>query len=186
MAGLIDKFQKLPLSEWILVLQVKKGNKEAFGALYQLYLDKIYRFIFFKVQQNRQLAEDLTEVSFMKAWSKIDLYKKTGGSFSSWLYTIARNTVIDHFREQNKLTSLQEDHHVDSTQIEENIFTKLEIERVQEAMKYLTDEQREIITLKFINDMSNKEIANILGKNEDAIRAMQYRALQELRKRLKE
>ncbi|MDE2026743.1 MAG: sigma-70 family RNA polymerase sigma factor, partial [Patescibacteria group bacterium] len=126
----------------------------------------------------------LTEVSFIKAWEKIDLYKKEGGSFSSWIYTIARNTVIDYFREHNRLTSLSEDQIDGENNAEEKIMITFEIERVQEAMKYLTVEQQEIITLKFINDMSNKEIAIFLGKKEDAIRALQYRALQELRKRL--
>ncbi|MDE2026747.1 MAG: sigma-70 family RNA polymerase sigma factor, partial [Patescibacteria group bacterium] len=84
-----------------------------------------------------------------------------------------------------RLTSLPEDQVDGENNVEEKIMMTFEIERVQEAMQYLTAEQQEIITLKFINDMSNKEIAVFLGKKEDAIRAMQYRALQELRKRLK-
>ena len=185
MPAFFNKFQKLPIAEWLLVQQVKSGNKEAFGTLYSFYLDKIYRYIFFRVNQSTEIAEDLTEVSFVKAWEKIDLYKKEGGSFSSWLYTIARNTVIDHFREQNRLTSLPDEQIDDGNDTEEKMLITFELERVQEAMKDLTVEQQEIITLKFINDMSNKEIAVFLGKNEDAIRALQYRALQELRKRLK-
>ena len=185
MRALVKKFQRLPISEWILIQKVKQGDKEAFGTLYSFYLDKIFRYIFFRVNQIEPVAEDLTEVSFLKAWEKIEQYKKTGGSFSSWLYTIARNTVIDHFREQNRLSSLPDTHIDDKQNVEETMFITFEIERVQEAMKYLTAEQQEIITLKFINDMSNKEISVFLGKNEDAIRALQYRALQELRKRLK-
>ncbi|MDE2588202.1 MAG: sigma-70 family RNA polymerase sigma factor [Patescibacteria group bacterium] len=184
MPAFFSKFQKLPISEWILVQKVKLGDKEAFGTLYSFYLDKIFRYIFFRVNQQMEVAEDLTEVSFIKAWEKIDLYKKEGGSFSSWIYTIARNTVIDYFREHNRLTSLSEDQIDGENNAEEKIMITFEIERVQEAMKYLTVEQQEIITLKFINDMSNKEIAIFLGKKEDAIRALQYRALQELRKRL--
>jgi len=185
MRALVKKFQKLPISEWILIQKVKRGNKEAFGTLYSFYLEKIYRYIFFKVNQEIQLAEDLTEVTFLKAWEKIEQYKQEGGTFSSWIYTIARNTVIDHFREHNRLTNLQENH-IDETQsMEEKIFDTIEVGRIQEAMQYLTDEQQEIITMKFINDMSNKEIAVILGKKEEAIRAMQYRGLQELRKRLR-
>ena len=187
MPAFLRRFQKLSISEWILVQQVKRGDKEAFGALYELYIEKIYRYIFFRVHQHVAVAEDLTEVVFVKAWQKIDMYNKTGGSFSSWLYSIARNTVIDHFRSSARQNVVLTDDHIDEQKnVEHEVYVKFELERIQEALRFLTDEQQEIITFKFVNELSNKEIAKLLNKKEDAIRAMQYRALQELRKRLKE
>jgi RNA polymerase sigma-70 factor (ECF subfamily) len=183
MPAFLKRFQKQrKVSEWILVQQVKLGDREAFGKLYQLYLDKIYRFIYFRVDQQKELAEDIAADVFVKAWSKIETFKKqTKGSFQAWLYMIARNTVIDTYREAKKSVRLEEYIPDEKANHEEKILFALEIDEAKNAIKKLTQEQQDVLILKFVNDVSNKEIATILGKREDAIRALQYRALKELR-----
>lgn len=192
MSRLITKgFQTFALlPEWILIQRAKLGEKEAFGKLYELYVDRLYRYCFFRVGNNRELAEDLVQSSFIKAWEKIDTFGKglpagRQGSFQAWLYTITRNTLVDHIRSDKQNVSIDETFADEKQELEEHVHKKMEVEKVMKAVKYLTDEQQELIILKFIEDLSNKEIAKILGKKEDAIRAMQYRALQELRKILK-
>jgi len=178
MQALAKRFQKFLIPEWILVKQAKLGDREAFGKLYQFYIDKIYRYVFFRVNQEKPLAEDITADIFIKAWEKIEQF--TTGSFQAWLYKIARNTVIDFYRQDKKHIVLEEAIVDEKANYEEEIFTKFEIERVKAALCLLTPEQQEIITLKFIEDVSNAQIANILGKREDAIRALQHRAIKAL------
>lgn len=176
------RFQKLlSLPEWVLVGKAQQGDKEAFGKLYELYVDKIYRYIFFRIGQERQKAEDITEIVFVRVWEKLDTFKT--GNFQAWVYAIARNALIDHYR-KDKPEAILHENIAEEKDHEEQVFLSLEIERVMQAMKKLTEEQQEVLTLKFINDMSYKEIAKILGKREDAVRAMQYRALQALREEL--
>ncbi len=181
-------FQALALPfVWILIQRAKHGDKQAFGTLYQMYLDRIYRYIFFKTRQNRTLAEDLTSEVFVKAWQKIDTFGKSlpagrQGSFQAWLYTIARNTLIDHIRSIHTHVVLNENIPDEKETIEESVDQKMTIEKVMQCLDSLTTEQREIIILRFVNDLSYKEIVHIIGKKEEAIRAMQYRALKILRK----
>lgn len=184
MSRLVHKgFQTFALlPEWILIKRAKLGEKEAFGKLYEHYVDRLYRYVFFRVENNRELAEDLVQSAFVKAWEKLETFEK--GSFQAWLYTIVRNTMLDHFRTEKPQIELHEAIVDDKQKVEEQVLKQLEVQKVMDALRFLTDEQKELITLKFVEDMSNKEIAQILGKEEDAIRAMQYRALKELKKRL--
>ena len=181
MSRLIKGFQTFAfLPEWILIKRAKLGEKEAFGKLYAIYVDRLYRYCFFRVGNNRELAEDIVQSAFIKAWEKLETFKK--GSFQAWLYTITRNTLIDHVRlkkPQVVLTDMVVD---DKQQIEDAVLKKIAVEKIMDALRFLTDEQRDIIILKFVDEMSNKEIAHMLGKEEDAIRAMQYRAIKQLKK----
>lgn len=183
MQALAQRLQKIfSVPEWIYVQQAKLGDREAFGKLYQLYLDKIYRYVYFRVGQNKELAEDLASDVFVKAWEKLGQYKE--GSFQAWIYAIARNTVIDNYRTQKQHVALTETIADEKQNHEEEIFKKLEIEKIKQALSKLTDEQQEIITLKFINDVPNTQIADIMGKREDAVRALQSRAIKALQELL--
>lgn len=182
MGGLLKKrFQTINLvPEWILIKQAKLGDRDAFGKLYQKYLDKLYRYIYFRVGQDTHMAEDMTQSVFTKAWEKLKSF--TGGSFQAWLYTIARNAVIDYYRSARATVALEETI-IDDTQMpEESVMQRMQLEKVKRAFGYLTSEQQDVVTMRFINDMSHKEIAQVLGKKEDAVRALQYRALKELKK----
>ena len=183
MRGLIQRFQTLTLlPDWILVQQAKLGEKEAFGRLYEKYLDRLYRYVFYRCDQRKELAEDLVQTVFIKAWEKIELFDK--GSFQAWLYTIARNTLIDHIRVQKVQEQLDENMMDEKKSIEEQAHTTLQVDQVMQHLSLLTEEQQEVVLLRFVNELSYKEIAQALDKKEDAVRALQYRALKELRERM--
>lgn len=168
-----------------MVTLASKGDTAAFAALYENYLDPIYRFIFVRVR-TPELAEDLTQTVFMKAWQALPKLEEREHAFSSWLYTIARNTVIDHWKKKKDVPINDESpiwHTVtDSRPTPDISAMKSEEGRsALELLSVLTDEQRELITLRFIEDKTTEEIASIMNRRADAIRALQYRALKALR-----
>ena len=168
-----------------MIKRVKRGDRDAFGKLYLKYLDAIYRYIYFRVNQDQVVAEDLTETVFFKAWENVKNFKENSGTFKAWLYMIAQNTVIDHYRKPQKTVQSDENFIHETDNIEEKLMNEYEIKNLNQALSYLTDEQREVIILKYIEEASNEEIGKILNKKEDAVRAMQHRALEKLRKILK-
>lgn len=183
------KKSRMPLpNERQLVLQAQAGNSEAFGQLYDAYMERIYRFVYFRVE-DQQTAEDITSQVFLKAWSNLDRFSFSRTPYLAWLYTIAHNAVIDHYRTRKVTTALddvqlaQQDH---AEAVENDIDLSSEMKSIKEALAMLTDEQQKVLTLKFIEGMSNHEIARHLGKREGAIRALQMRGLQALAKQLEE
>ena len=183
------KKSRMPLAnERQLVLQAQDGNSEAFGQLYDAYMERIYRFVYFRVE-DQQTAEDITSQVFLKAWSNLDRFQFSRTPYLAWLYTIAHNAVIDHYRTRKVTTALddvqlsQPDH---SEVVENEIDLTAEMRSVKTALRALTDDQQKVLTLKFIEGMSNNEIARHLGKREGAIRALQMRGLQALAKQLEE
>ncbi len=184
-----QKKSRMPLAnERQLVLQAQAGNSEAFGQLYDAYMERIYRFVYFRVE-DQQTAEDITSQVFLKAWSNLDRFQFSRTPYLAWLYTIAHNAVIDHYRTRKVTTALddvqlsQPDH---SEAVENDIDLTVEMRSVKSALQTLTDDQQRVLTLKFIEGMSNNEIARHLGKREGAIRALQMRGLQALAKQLEE
>ncbi len=180
-------------AEQLLIERSVRGESSAFGQLYDRYLPKIYRFIFFKVG-HREEAEDLTHQVFLSAWENISSFRQQGLPLSSWLYKIARNRVIDHYRTKRTHVPLETDgdfEHIpeDISRLAEgmdDLEKKLLLERIYTSLHKLTDEQQEIIVLRFIEELSNKEIARALEKNEVAIRVLQHRALKNLKKIIEE
>jgi len=170
-----------------IIERVKRGESSAFSALYTAYVGKIYRFIALKVSSVQE-AEDLTHEVFLKALSNIRKYEKRGASFTSWLYEIARNKVIDHYRTKKVNVGLEvidaeivsED--VPLTQTLDNEFQN---ERVRQAILALPEEYQTVLILRFTEDLSPKEIAKIVGKSEGSIRVTQHRALERLKQLLK-
>jgi RNA polymerase sigma-70 factor (ECF subfamily) len=179
----------MPLpNERQLVLQAQAGNSEAFGQLYDAYMERIYRFVYFRVE-DQQTAEDITSQVFLKAWSNLDRFSFNRTPYLAWLYTIAHNAVIDHYRTRKVTAALddvqlsQQDH---AEVVENEIDLTAEMKTIKHALQTLTDDQQKVLTLKFIEGMSNTEIARHLGKREGAIRALQMRGLQALAKQLEE
>lgn len=168
-----------------LVEQAKAGDAQAFGQLYDSSVDRVYRFIFFRVN-DVETAEDLTSVVFVKAWEHLHRYQPQG-PFLAWLYSIARNTVIDHYRTHKQTVSLEEAAPVaaPNTAPDDVIDLQIEMKSLQAAMQHLTGEQREVLTLKFLAEMDTAEIAKRMRKSEGAIRALQMRALQALARIMK-
>ena len=168
-----------------LVEQAKAGDAEAFGHLYDACVDRVYRFIFFRVS-DVPTAEDLTSQVFLKAWQNLGRYRPNG-PILAWLYAIARNTVIDHYRTFKQTVSLDEAAPIaaQDDKLDELVEFQSEMGSLQESLKYLTEEQQEVLILKFISDFDTDQIARRMGKSEGAIRALQMRALQALAKVMK-
>lgn len=159
----------------------KKGDKEAFRELYDAYVKKVYSFVYYKVL-HREQAEDVTSETFLKALSKINSFDVEKGSLLTWLYTIARNTVIDHARVKKETVDLEVAFDLGKEDgLDESVDAKEHVAKVQKYLSTLHEEQREIIIMRVWNDLSYKEIAEILGKSEASCKMMFSRAIGKLR-----
>jgi len=163
-----------------LIEKVRKGDTESFGEIYDILLSDIYRFIFYKVS-HKETAEDLTEDTFFKIWQNLDKYEKTEVPFTSWAYRIAYNTVIDHTRKDKQIVEIIEEIHDEdmSTSREAEQFYNQKI--LERALTHLPETQKEVVILKYVNDLSNKEISEVTGKSETAIRTLLSRAIAKLK-----
>lgn len=169
-----------------LIKNAIKGESEAFGLLYDEHLSPIYRFIFLKVG-NKADAEDICHQVFLNAWQNIGSYRFQGFPFSSWLYKIAANAVVDHWRGKKPNISIDlvsENLFSENPALEEFLDQKTDIAFIGKALKQLEPDQQNVIIMKFIEELSNKEIAYILAKSEGAVRVIQHRALKQLKKLL--
>jgi len=171
-----------------LISAARAGDTASFDALYSHYIPAIYRFVYMKVS-HREEAEDLTHEVFLLAWQNLHRYTSRGFPFSSWLYQIARNKVIDHYRLKKPNISL-EDTHVDlvkiENQMESDVDQELSLEKIKTVLHELTPDQQDVILMKFMEDCTHAEIAVALGKSQGAIRLLQHRAINELKRKLKE
>lgn len=173
-----------------LVEKSAQGNFEAFGEIYSIYLDRIYRYVLYQVGE-KMIAEDLTQEIFLKAWRAIGSYQGHEKGFSAWLFRIAHNHVIDNFRKKRPiLLSVMEDEGLEIPADYGNPLQELETNLAQEEALELISclplQQRQIIALKFIEGLDNQDIEQVTGKSQGAIRVMQMRALVNLRKKLGE
>ncbi len=171
-----------PAHDARLVQRAVAGDPEAFGQLYDVHLEPIYRFIFFRVGDT-SAAEDLTSQVFLKAWEKLAQYEVRGLPFGAWLFRIARNVVIDHYRARRETVSL-EVLEVERVAVVEGVAgeveMKVDVERLMVLLTKLTDEQREVLTLRFMGGLTTEEIAQVMDKQPGAVRALQMRGLQAL------
>jgi RNA polymerase sigma-70 factor, ECF subfamily len=167
----------------VYVAECKKGDTQAFGILYDRYIEKIYRFIYYKTFV-QETAEDLTSDVFKKAFEKIHSFNEVKGTFSAWIYRIARNAVIDYYRTQKRTVPIEDafDLGEEDDTIKDHD-TSLMMKRVREFMKALSPRQREIITLRLWEERSYKEIADLIGGSEDSAKMAFSRAMKELREK---
>lgn len=168
-----------------LVAATKEGNAEAFGQLFDHYSEPVYRYIASRVQRPAD-AEDLTQIVFVKALEALPRYEPRGIPFGGWLFRLARNTIIDHVRTRHDHAGLDEltERSADDRGPEELALTKQQIETVGRALGVLTDEQRDVIALRFFAGLSTREAATAMGKREGTIRGLQFRAIAALRRQL--
>jgi RNA polymerase sigma-70 factor (ECF subfamily) len=174
-----------------IVSRAQSGDSEAFGELYDRYVDVVYRYIYYRVS-NATLAEDLTSETFLRALRRISSYTWQGRDFGAWLVTIARNLIADHFKSgryrmevaTSDLVEAGADRSQDGP--ENEVLTSITNEALLEAVKRLNPEQQECVSLRFLQGMSVAETAAIMGKNEGAIKALQYRAVKSLSRLLPE
>ena len=186
--------QANPIKEKYLLFKAKNKDPEAYSQIYDYYVARIYRFVFFKIN-NQEDAQDITSEVFLKTWQYI-IDGKEIKNLNALFYKIARNMVIDHYRKASqKEISLDElvggidsikpalDIKADNQQTTEKI---LEMEKIQEKMGGLKDEYREVIVLRYVDDLSINEIAEIVEKKKGAVRVILYRALNALKELMEE
>ncbi|HVP21424.1 MAG TPA: sigma-70 family RNA polymerase sigma factor [Anaerolineaceae bacterium] len=156
------------------------GDSNAFGELYMLHLDPIYRYIYFRINDTND-AEDLTEQTFLKAWQALPDYRDIGNPFSCWLYRIAHNLVIDYWRSKKIDLIDRSVHPGEWPEIESNLLKRVieaeEAGALARAISRLTADQQQVILLRFVEGYNHAEIARILEKSEGACRMLQNRAL---------
>lgn len=180
-----SKPETLNQSEEYLVERASKGDVEAFATLYKIHLDAIYRYVYFRTNHDKD-AEDLTEQVFLNAWEALPGFEQQGKPFTSWIYRIAHNIVIDYYRVNNRRPILVDEIHPDQQDTDQltalhKVIQKEEHETLAKAISQLPDEQQQVIILRFFEGFSHKEVADVLDKNEGACRMIQFRALQTLK-----
>jgi RNA polymerase sigma-70 factor, ECF subfamily len=166
-----------------LVNRAKTGDTEAFAHLYDRYVDTIHRYVYYRVG-SRQLAEDLTSETFLRALRRIETFTWQGRDFGAWLVTIARNLVADHFKSSRFRLEVTTAEMVDTDSVEESpegeVMASFTNTALLEAVQRLNPQQQECLVLRFLQGLSVAETARIMGKNEGAIKTLQYRAIRAL------
>jgi RNA polymerase sigma-70 factor (ECF subfamily) len=165
-----------------LIQRAKTGDTSAFAELYDRYQPAIYRYIFYRVD-DVATAEDLTGEVFLRLVEKIDRFTYRGRPLLAWLYTIARNLVADHHRQAGRSLPLSLDDRwvADGSGPEGAIENRLTQQWLAAAIARLTEDQRQVILLKFMEGLDNETVARTLGKSVGAVKALQHRALAALR-----
>lgn len=164
-------------NEQILEEQFQNGNLEFFTELYNLYIRKIYGFVYFKTH-HKQIAEDLTGEIFLKALENFKKFNLEKGRFSSWIYRIARNTIIDYYRTRKFEYNISDAWDLSAKDdINLDAENKEKIDKVRNFLRQMTSEQRDIIILRVWNDLSYREISEIMNKTEANCKMIFSRAL---------
>jgi RNA polymerase sigma-70 factor (ECF subfamily) len=181
---MVDGNETERLDDTELIRRAIGGESSAFGILYNRYRPKIYRFIYLKVS-HREEAEDLTHHVFLSAWKNLPSFRPQGLPITSWLYRIARNRVIDHYRTRKRLVSLdsvpEEVLGIAESDTSQSLINRMELERVWKVLGSLSQDQQDVLILRFVEDLSYPQIAEVVGKSQGAVRVIQHRALKAIR-----
>ncbi|WP_235529328.1 MULTISPECIES: sigma-70 family RNA polymerase sigma factor [unclassified Phycicoccus] len=170
-----------------LVELAQRGDAEAFGMLYERYVDVVYRYVYVRVG-GQQLAEDITSETFLRALRRMDSFSWQGRDIAAWFITIARNLITDNaksarFRmEVTTADMLDADRRVDAP--DQEVLDRLRDERLLTAVKNLKPEQAECVVLRFLQGLTLAETAKVLGKSEGAVKQLQLRAVRSLHREL--
>jgi RNA polymerase sigma-70 factor (ECF subfamily) len=164
-----------------------QGDKSAQGAIYELYVDAVYRFMYYRTK-NQAVAEDLTAEVFAQMIQSIHRYEDRGLPFGAWLFSIARARLVDYIRKQKRREILHLDDllPISNPRQETSPEQVLDEARFVSLLRPLTEQQREIIILRFVGELSNAEIAEVVGSNANAVKQMMYRAIRRLRRAMEE
>jgi RNA polymerase sigma-70 factor (ECF subfamily) len=169
-----------------LVDRAQKGDRDALEELYLIHFDRIYSYLHVSVG-NRHDAEDLTTQTFLKMLESIGKFRWQSAPFSAWLFRIAHNLAMDHFRASRRWQpeeDVPEPEPDESTSAEANALQAIGRKSMMELIEDLSPEQQQVLTLKFLFNFANAEAATILGKSEGAIKSLQHRALASLQKQI--
>ena len=171
----------MDISEQEILSQCVKGNLDNFSLLYDAYVKKIYNFIYFRTH-HKETAEDLTSDAFTKEMGHIRTFNPKTGSFSSWLYRIARNTIIDYYRTKKVYINIEDvwDLH-NAKDMASDVHIRISIEKVRTYLNRLSPQERNIILMRVWDQLSYKEISEILGKSEAACKMSYVRTMEKIR-----
>jgi len=174
------------IEEEILLFKIRHGDEQAFGQVYDNYVDVLFRFVSFRVR-NKEQAQDIISELFLKLWQHLRQTENQVDNLRAFLYRMARNLVADHYRELQEELPLDEaievasdkggSHHPSPQQ-------QVSLREVEEAIAKLKPEWREVVILAYVEGFKPKEIADIIGKSPAATRVIIHRALQELKNKL--
>jgi RNA polymerase sigma-70 factor (ECF subfamily) len=164
----------------VLVERARHGDAEAFGGLYDRYQPEILRYLTHRLR-DPDLAEDLTQQVFLKAWQAVPRYQQRGVPFKAWLYRMAHNQMIDYFRARRPTTDLEGVDVPEAPVAEERLLRQELLDRLQEALERPSDDHREVLVLRFLMEKSTAEIGEIMDRKEVTVRGLQFRALRSLR-----
>ncbi len=169
------------VDEATLIHQAREGSREAFGLLYERHRATIARYVAARIRDASD-SEDLTEAIFESAWRAMGRYREQGVPFLAWLYRLAHNRVVDHYRALRPTVTLIPEVHESIEDTSAPLDLNIDSADLLKALHALTDDQRDVIVLRFVQGMSGREVAQAMDKREDAIRALQFRALATLRR----
>ena len=172
-----------------LVRLAQEGDGEAFGQIYDRYVDTVYRYLYYRVG-SQSLAEDLTSETFLRALRRIDSFSWQGRDIGAWFVTIARNLVTDHFKSSRFRLEVTTGDMLDADRgddgIEETVLDRLQNAALLDAVRQLKPEQQECIVLRFLQGLSVAETAAVMKRSEGAVKQLQLRAVRALAKLLPE
>jgi RNA polymerase sigma-70 factor, ECF subfamily len=171
-----------------LVERAQQGDRVALEELYLIHFDRIYGYLHVTVG-NRHDAEDLTTQTFLKMLEAIGRFRWQSAPFSAWLFRIAHNLAMDHFRATKRWQLEEHPPEPDPdelTSAAHGAFASIGRKSMLELIEDLSPEQQQVLTLKFVFDFANADVATVLGKTEGAIKSLQHRALASLQKQLEQ
>ena len=172
------------VDEMTLVRLSQQGNLETFAQLYDAYVSHIYHYSHCRVNDD-MLAEDITSKVFLNVWKKLGTYQVGKSPFMAWLYRIAHNVVIDHYRTTRVAISFDEISSVElchRDEIDEKLDLQVQSWQLREALQELTEKQQQVLILKFVGGYTTMEIAQKLDQEQGTVRALQMRGLKKLAK----
>jgi RNA polymerase sigma-70 factor (ECF subfamily) len=168
-----------------LIKEAQDGSAEAFGQLYERYADVVFRFLYAHLD-NHLDAEDLTVDVFFRVWRSLPNFQDRGIPFGAFLFRVARNALIDHYRRSNRNANQVsiEDDQIGDTHADPMDMTAASMQReeIREILSKLREDYRTVLLLRFMADLSPEETAEVMGKSPGAVRVLQHRALAALRK----
>ncbi|MDQ3018345.1 MAG: sigma-70 family RNA polymerase sigma factor, partial [bacterium] len=154
-----------------IIKSCQAGHMESFVILYDRYVEKIYKFLYYRTNAHRELSEDLTSQTFIRAMEKIATFKADRGTFQAWLYQVARNILIDHYRKNKSTENIDEHLNIASNEnLEKQAAQKLTNEDLQKILQTLPQEAQELINMRLWDELSYAEIAAITGKTEGSLK----------------
>ncbi|MBD3363041.1 sigma-70 family RNA polymerase sigma factor [Candidatus Dojkabacteria bacterium] len=178
------KKEKLSLEEEKKLVEKAKDDANAFGTLYDMYIDDVYLYIFYKIG-NEHDAEDLTARTFEKAMKAMQGYEWRGYTFGAWLYTIARNLILDRYKKKKLSISVEDvmtfTADVEIERVDEKAEREINAQKLMKKIAELPENQREVIYLRYVKELTIAETMEITGRSIDSVKSLAKRGLKKLR-----